>query len=144
MLTQKAKYAIKALIYLTEKGGLAKTKEIAEKAKIPKKFLENILLDLKARALVSSHQGASGGYYLLRDASEINLAEVYRIFEGAVALVPCASELFYQPCSDCSDEEHCSIRKAMQHVRQQTLQALEQITIQKMADGECSWHDSIE
>ena len=132
MLTQKAKYAIKALTYLAQQGKLTRTADIAEKARIPKKFLESILLELKRHQLVNSVQGSLGGYYLMKDASQISLAAVYRLFEGPIALIPCASEKFYKPCKDCQDEKTCTIRKAMIQVRDQTLAALEAITIQKL------------
>ncbi len=133
MLTQKAKYAIKALVCLAQNDGLVKTKDIAEKARIPRKFLESILLELKSHQLVASVQGPAGGYYLLKNAGEITLAAVYRIFEGPIALVPCASLNFYQPCQDCLDEKSCPIRKAMIDVRDQMLVALQEISIGKIA-----------
>lgn len=133
MLTQKAKYAIKALVYLAQNKGLVKTKDIADNAHIPKKFLESILLELKSHQLVASVQGANGGYNLSKKPCDISLATVYRIFEGPIALVPCASLNFYQPCFDCEDESSCQIRRAMLQVREQTLDALQQITIEKMA-----------
>jgi Rrf2 family protein len=135
MLTQKAKYAIKALVCLAQNEGLVRTKDIAENARIPKKFLESILLELKSHQLVASVQGAGGGYHLLKKPEEITLAAVYRIFEGPIALVPCASMNFYQPCLDCEDEKSCQIRSAMIIVREQTLYALQQITIEKMTAG---------
>ncbi len=136
MLTQKGKYAIKALIYLTERGSLVRTKEIADGAHVPKKFLEAILLELKSHGLVGSHQGSSGGYFLAKSASEINLAELHRLFEGPIGLIPCAAEKFYKPCSDCEDVANCSLRIALRHVRNQTFKALESITIQQIVDGE--------
>ena len=136
MLTQKAKYAIKALTFLAQKGGLTKTQEIADAARIPKKFLESILLELKSHQLVASQQGAGGGYYLSKQPSEINLATIHRMFEGPIALLYCASLNFYKPCTDCQDVENCQLRHAMIHVRTQTLRALENITIQSMVDGE--------
>ena len=134
MLSQKAKYAIKALIYLAqqEKGALIKTAEIASKSSIPKKFLELILIDLKRASLVSSKQGIGGGYYLLKDADEINLADIYRLFDGAIALLPCASLRFYEPCQDCPDEATCLIRSSLIQVRDQTLSALEKTTIKML------------
>jgi Rrf2 family protein len=134
MLSQKAKYAIKALIYLAEqeKGALIKTAEIAANSSIPKKFLELILIDLKRASLVSSKQGIGGGYYLLKDAEEINLAHIYRLFDGAIALLPCASLRFYEPCHDCPDETTCQIRKSLIQVRDQTLAALEHTTIKML------------
>ena len=132
MITQKGKYAIKALIYLAERGSLVRTQEISDKARIPKKFLESILLELKRYGLVASQQGATGGYFLAKSPSEISLAELYRIFEGPIALIGCASEKFYQPCQDCENVETCTLRIAMQQVRSSTLTALESMTIQKI------------
>jgi Rrf2 family protein len=134
MLSQKAKYAIKALIYLAkqEKGALIKTAEVASNSSIPKKFLELILIDLKRASLVSSKQGIGGGYYLLKDADDINLADIYRLFDGAIALLPCASLRFYEPCHDCPDEATCLIRSSLIKVRDQTLSALEKTTIKML------------
>jgi len=103
MLSHKTKYALKALLFLAqqEKGYIAKTIEIAEGATIPKKFLEQILLELKRGHFVSSKQGKFGGYYLLKSKNEITLAEIHRFFDGAIALLPCASLNFFEPCSDC-------------------------------------------
>ena len=136
MLTQKGKYAIKALVFLAEKGELVRTQEIADGAQIPKKFLETILIELKNHGLVASRQGASGGYYLNRAPTEISLAELYRIFEGPIALLQCAALKFYKPCADCQDVETCNLRQAMIQVRNQTLKSLECLTIQKIVDGE--------
>jgi len=136
MLTQKGKYAIKALVFLAEKGELVRTQEIADGAHIPKKFLESILIELKNHGLVASRQGASGGYALNRKPSEISLAELHRIFEGPIALLQCAAVKFYKPCEDCDDVDTCHLRQAMIQVRNQTLQTLECLTIQKIVDGE--------
>ena len=132
MLTQKGKYAIKALIYLAEQGTIVKTQEIAEEARIPKKFLETILLELKRHGFVESLQGASGGYKLAKKPSEINLADLHRVFEGPIALISCAAEKFYKPCSDCENVATCSLRIAMKQVRDKTFMALKSITIQKI------------
>lgn len=139
MLTQKGKYAIKALVFLAGKGELVRTQEIADGAHIPKKFLEAILIELKNHGLVASRQGASGGYFLNRKPAEITIAELHRIFEGPIALLHCAAQKFYKPCEDCDDVETCHLRKAMVEVRNKTLEALECLTIQKIVDGEpCS------
>lgn len=136
MLTQKGKYAIKALIYLAKKGGLTRTQAIADGARVPRKFLEAILLELKSHGIVRSTQGAQGGYTLAKPADKITLAELHRLFEGPIALVSCASEKLYQPCADCVDVTACSIRIAMVGLRNQTYHALEAITIQKLALAE--------
>ncbi|MFZ1677464.1 MAG: Rrf2 family transcriptional regulator [Saprospiraceae bacterium] len=132
MLTQKGKYAIKALIYMAEKNVLVKTKDIADGAHIPKKFLESILLELKRHNIVDSQQGSSGGYFLKLKSKDINLADLHRIFEGPIALIACAAEKFYKPCSDCENVATCTLRIAMKQVRDQTFKTLEAITIQKL------------
>ena len=134
MLTQKGKYAIKALVHLAKRGGLVRTQDIATGAGVPRKFLEAILLELKSHGIVRSTQGPLGGYHLAKPATDITVAELYRLFEGPIALVPCASEKFYRPCQDCIDYETCSLRFAMTEVRNQTYELLEAISIQKLAD----------
>lgn len=125
------KYALKALIYIAERSNeqQVKTKDIAEYARIPKKFLEQILLELKRGHIINSKQGNAGGYYFLRKPAEVNLAEVYRIIDGPIALISCVSKNFYEPCADCSDEAGCKIRLALLRVREQTLGIMEQTTI---------------
>ena len=131
MLSHKTKYALKALLYLAqqEKGHIAKTIEIAEGAQIPKKFLEQILLDLKRGHFVGSKQGKLGGYYLLKSKEEITLADIHRLFDGAIALLPCASLNFYEPCSDCKNESECLLRHGLIAIRNETLNAMQGITI---------------
>ncbi len=114
---------------------MVSTRQIAEQTHIPRKFLEAILLDLKTHGIADSKQGVAGGYFLLRAADTIQLAEIYRLFDGPIALVPCVSLHFYRPCDDCVDEQHCAIRDAMRTVRDAMIQALEKITIGQIADG---------
>jgi Rrf2 family protein len=131
MLSQKTKYALKALLYLAEQdvNHISKTVEIAEAASIPKKFLEQILLDLKRGHFVGSKQGKFGGYYLLKSKNDITLADIHRLFDGAIALLPCASLNFYERCSDCVDESECLLRHGLITIREETLKAMEGITI---------------
>jgi Rrf2 family protein len=131
MLSQKTKYALKALLYLAQQdeGFIAKTMDIAEGATIPKKFLEQILLELKRGHFVSSKQGKMGGYYLIKSKNEITLADIHRLFDGAIALLPCASLNFYEPCSDCKTESDCLLRLGLIAIREKTLSAMESITI---------------
>jgi Rrf2 family protein len=134
MLSHKTKYALKALIYLAQQKDnfLVKTLDIAEGAQIPKKFLEQILLDLKRAHFVGSKQGKFGGYYLLKPNNEISLADIYRLFDGPIALLPCASENFYEPCLDCKNEEECRLRYGLIDVRERTLNVMKGITIASM------------
>ncbi len=131
MLSHKAKYALKALLYLAqqEETHVSRTIEIAEAAYIPKKFLEPILLDLKRGHFVGSKQGKFGGYYLLKSKHDITLADIHRLFDGAIALLPCASLNFYERCSDCVDESECLLRHGLITIREETLKAMEGITI---------------
>ncbi|MEN9908029.1 MAG: hypothetical protein RLZZ540_1178 [Bacteroidota bacterium] len=131
MLSQKTKYALKALLYLAQQDSnhISKTTDIAEEANIPKKFLEQILLDLKRGHLVGSKQGKFGGYYLLKPGSDITLADIHRLFDGAIALLPCASLNFYERCSDCKSEDECLLRHGLMTIRNETLKAMQGITI---------------
>ena len=94
------------------------TAEIATSENIPKKFLEQILLDLKHAKFVNSKQGSKGGYYLLKDPKEISVADVYRIFDGAISLLPCVSLNFYEKCDDCNDEKTCTLRREFAKIRE--------------------------
>jgi Rrf2 family protein len=131
MLSQKTKYALKALLYLAQQdeNHISRTIEIAEGASIPKKFLEQILLDLKRGHFVGSKQGKFGGYYLLKPTESITLADIHRLFDGAIALLPCASLNFYERCSDCVSESECLLRHGLMTIRDETLKAMQGITI---------------
>ena len=120
MMSKKCKYAIKALIKLADNygGDSINTSEIATSENIPKKFLEQILLELKHAKMVNSKQGSKGGYYLLKDPKEISVADVYRIFDGAISLLPCVSLNFYEKCSDCKDETTCTLRREFIKIRE--------------------------
>ncbi|WP_418262175.1 RrF2 family transcriptional regulator [Flavobacterium faecale] len=136
MLSHKAKYALKALLYLAkqDQNVVSKTTDIAEAANIPKKFLEQILLDLKRGHFVGSKQGKFGGYYLLKHVNEITLADIHRLFDGAIALLPCASLNFYERCSDCTDESECLLRHGLITIRDETLNAMKGITIASLVN----------
>jgi len=131
MLSQKARYALRALITL----GLRTSQEpmmiadIADKADVPRKFLEQILLDLKRRGMVHSHRGKFGGYTLGRAPEDISFAEIIRTIDGPLALTPCASRTAYRRCDDCRDEITCAIRKVLLHVRDATADILEHHTL---------------
>ena len=130
-MSKRCKYALKAMIRLAKnyQNGFLSTSIIAEDEHIPKKFLEQILLELKRAKLVNSKQGANGGYYLMKSPDEINLADLYRIFEGPIALVPCISLNFYEKCDDCVDEATCVLRDELVNVREKTRLAMIQATL---------------
>jgi len=140
MLTQKTRYALRALLYLIEEGhgGAVQLQRIAETQKIPRKYLELIMLDLKKAGLVTSTRGPRGGYRLTRGPSEISFGEIVRAMEGPIALVSCASVNFYAPCGDCHDEATCAIRRAFSILRDQSSQLLEGISLAEAATWEKS------
>ncbi|WP_417280067.1 RrF2 family transcriptional regulator [Celeribacter sp.] len=114
MLTQKTKYALKALTVLADEraqdGTALRIEEIAERSGAPKRFLEHILLDLKRAGLIGSRRGRNGGYELIKDPRRVSLAEVLRLIDGPLAPFPCLSRNAYQRCEDCKDEVSCSVR----------------------------------
>ncbi len=123
MLSKKAKYALKALLYLTKNqnnGGLVLISEISEKERIPRKFLEAILVDLKTNGLLHSVRGKNGGYSLAKDPANISVGNVIRMIDGPLAQIPCVSHLYYRKCDECIDEENCEIRIVMKKVRDAT------------------------
>jgi Rrf2 family protein len=131
MLAQKTRYALRSLLYLVEEGQGAPVQlaRIAETQRVPPKYLELIMLDLKKGGLVKSTRGPKGGYVLARSPNEISFGEIVRVMEGPIALVPCASVNFYAPCGDCHDEESCAIRRAFAMLREQSASLLEGISL---------------
>ncbi len=138
MLSKKTKYALHALTYLAKKEDPTPTLilEIAENARIPRKFLESILLDLKKQGILASKMGKGGGYFLRHHPKDISLSGIIRLFNGPIALLPCVSLNYYQPCDECSDEIQCGLNKVMIDVRNETLRILENKTIQDIVDQE--------
>jgi len=103
--------------------------EIAESEKIPKRFLESILLELKKNGYLGSKLGKNGGYFLLKKPEEVNLLEIVRLFEGSIALLRCTSQKYYMPCEHCKDEETCSIRGTFKDIRDYTFNKLEKTSL---------------
>jgi Rrf2 family protein len=127
MLSQKARYALHALIVLAEHTGEEPLQiaNIAEEARVPRKFLEQILVDLKKRGIVKSTRGRSGGYLIGKAPRDISFADVIRTIDGPLALAPCVSVTAYHKCEDCVDETTCAIRKVLLAARDATAQVLE-------------------
>jgi Rrf2 family protein len=119
VLTKKAKYALKAALFLArrEPGEPVLIAEIAAAEKIPKKFLETILLIMKNRGVLVSRKGRGGGYALARPANRVSFGEIVRMMDGPLAPVPCVSATAYRRCEECASEETCEIRAVMQRVR---------------------------
>ncbi|MFN3403079.1 MAG: RrF2 family transcriptional regulator [Cytophagaceae bacterium] len=126
MLSKKTKYAIKALVKLAkeyQKGPIL-ISTISECEKIPKKFLEAILLELRYAGFVNSRKGKGGGYYLIKNPKDVDLANVIRLFDGPLALLPCVSYKYYEKCEECIDETTCGIRSVIAEVREETVKVL--------------------
>lgn len=103
--------------------------KIALDEHIPKKFLEQILLDLRNAGLLYSKKGAGGGYGLVKDPAEIFVVQVLRLTGGPVALLPCVSLNFYQKCDECINEATCGVRDVFLEVRNATLKILSETSI---------------
>jgi Rrf2 family protein len=126
MLSKRAKYAIKALLFLHTNRGEApvSAKLISERERIPYKFLEQILRELRQSKILKSERGSEGGYKFFKEPEEITVAEIIRIVDGPIALIPCVSERFYEKCSECVDENTCNIRKLFAELRTEMLPIL--------------------
>jgi Rrf2 family protein len=133
-LSKKTRYAMVALTMLARGYGEGpiQIKDIAESEKIPRSFLENILLELKKMGILGSRLGKSGGYFLLRKPEDVSLAEIIRHFEGTIALMYCVSEKAYQPCEFCKDETNCEIRKVFKEIRDTTYSILSRTTLKDL------------
>jgi Rrf2 family protein len=133
MLSKKSQYAFKALTYLTEKfnEGPVLISEISKKKKIPLKFLENILLELKKADILDSKKGKGGGYFLKKSPDKIKVATVIRLVNGPIAMLPCISLYFYERCKNCN-EQHCGLHDMMLEVRDATLNIVENRTLKDL------------
>src|SRR6185436_3471788 len=134
-LSVRGEYALRALLVLSrdyqEDDSVVRIQEISAKQNIPKRFLEQILNDLKSARLVESKRGVAGGYRLSRPPEKITVAEVIRHVEGALAPVSCVSERFYEKCS-CPDEARCAIRSVMKEARDAVVKIVEQVTVAEL------------
>ena len=132
-LSVRGEYALRALIVLglNPDDSVVPIQMISNAQNIPKRFLEQILNDLKSAGIVESKRGIAGGYRLKMPADRITLAEVIRHIEGPLAPVSCVSERFYEKCS-CPDEEKCGIRSVMKDVRAAIVRILETVTVAEL------------
>ncbi len=135
MLTQKTRYAMLALVKLAREygKGTLMINEIAESEKIPKRFLESILLQFKNNGYLGSKLGKNGGYFLVKKPEEISLLEIVRLSEGSIALLRCTSVKYYEPCDHCKDELTCSIRGTFKEIRDFTFNKLEKTSLAMLA-----------
>lgn len=136
-LSLRGEYALRALIVLGLNQGnddsVVRIQHISEQQNIPKRFLEQILNDLKSAGVVESRRGMAGGYRLSKPADQVTLATVIRHIEGPLAPVSCVSERFYEKCS-CPDESKCGIRSVMKEVRDAIVKILEDVTVAQLCE----------
>ena len=134
MLSKKAQYAFRALTHLVEKydQGPVLISEISRKKKIPLKFLENILLELRKAGILESKKGKGGGYFFRLPPRDIPLARIVRLIDGPIAMLPCVSLYFYERCRNC-DEKQCGLHDMMILVRDANLRILERKTVADLA-----------
>jgi len=134
-LSLRGEYALRALLVLGlhYDQPVVRIQTISEAQNIPKRFLEQILNDLKSAGLVQSKRGVSGGYRLARKPEEVTLAAVVRHIEGALAPVSCVSERYYEKCS-CPDESRCAIRSVMKEIRDAVVNIAERVTVAELCD----------
>ena len=136
MISQKARYAFKALLCLARlpMGQSLQIREIAEREGVPRSFLEHILLDLKRMRVVGSRRGQAGGYFLLRPAGEIAFGDILWQIDGPMAPLGCLSRQAYRRCTDCQDEASCPLRSGFYSVFQASLAALTHMTLARALD----------
>ncbi|HEY5211197.1 MAG TPA: Rrf2 family transcriptional regulator [Stellaceae bacterium] len=134
MLSNKAKYGLKAMLYLADRPepGPVGILAIAQDQNIPKKFLDAILLELRRNGLVHSRKGRGGGYVLSRPPAEISVGRIIRVLDGPLAPIGCASKTAYRPCADCTDIKACQTRRLMQQVRDAMAGILDNTTLAEM------------
>ncbi len=134
-LSLRGEYALRALLVLGLHSDqpVVRIQAISEHQNIPKRFLEQILNDLKSAGIVQSRRGVAGGYRLARRPEDITVAEVVRHIEGALAPVSCVSERFYEKCS-CPDEARCAIRSVMKEIREAIVKIAERVTVAELCE----------
>ena len=136
MLTKRGKYALRAVLHLARHRtrGPVLIQDIAEGERIPKKFLEAILRDLRNEGILQSKMGKGGGYSLALPPNKIAMGEVIRSIDGPLAPIPCASQTAYAPCSDCPTVDTCLVRLVMRDVRDATAKILDGTTVQNLLE----------
>ena len=134
MISKKTKYGLQALLALARAYGKGPVliAELAEGERIPKKFLEAILLQLKNVGVLQSRKGKGGGYSLGKPPGEISIGQIVRILDGPLAPVECVSETAYRPCTECHDESTCGIRLVMKDVRDAIADILDHTSLHDM------------
>jgi Rrf2 family protein len=138
VITQKAKYAFKALFHLAAQptGTSMSIEAVAKGAGVPRKFLEHILLDLKKKGIVSSRRGRVGGYTLIKGPDEMTIGSILRAIDGPTAPLPCISRTAYRRCTDCKDENTCVVRRLFADTYSATLLLMDGTTLAEALTGQ--------
>ena len=131
MLSQKTRYAIRAMQHLADRYGEGPVRltEIAAKQNIPANFLTVILSELGRFGIVDSQRGKDGGYWLAVSPIDITYGDLIRVMRGSLALVPCASRYAHEKCKNCVAEDQCRTRALMIEVRDRTAELLDGIRL---------------
>ncbi|SOC21178.1 BadM/Rrf2 family transcriptional regulator [Rhodobacter sp. JA431] len=137
MITQKMKYALKALLVLadehaTEAPQALTIEEISTRSGAPKRFLEHILLDLRKAGVLASVRGRSGGYRLIKAPGKVSISELLRRIDGPIAPLPCLSRSAYRRCDDCESEQDCRIRRVFAELFWSYLVLIDSLTLEDM------------
>lgn len=139
MITQKMKYALKALMVLADEkaaqGSSLRIEEIAKRSGTPKRFLEHILLEVRNAGIIASTRGRSGGYMLVQEPAAVSVSELLRLIDGPIAPLACLSRRAYQRCEDCSNEETCRIRKVFAEIFWSYLLLIESLTLADLVNS---------
>lgn len=139
MLTMKAKYALRTMTALARSGDArVQARQLAERCRIPAKFLEAILVDLREAGFVQSRRGQHGGHALARAAEDIRIGDVIRAIDGPLAPVRCASVTAYEPCRDCPDPDACALRALMRESRDALSRVLDGRSLREFADADAA------
>jgi Rrf2 family protein len=133
-LSRKSDYALRALFGLIASGGKAPVsiRELAERYDVPKRFLEQIMLELKSKGWVRSIAGRDGGFVLAKKPDEITMGEVVRHFDGVLAPIGCVSTTHYE---QCSQEPVCRFRRVLLDVRNYTARRMDAATLAAVYAG---------
>lgn len=139
MLTMKAKYALRTMTALARSGDArVQARQLAERCRVPAKFLETILVELREAGFVQSRRGQHGGHALARAAEDIRIGDVIRAIDGPLAPVRCASVTAYEPCRDCPDPDACALRALMRESRDALSRVLDGRSLREFADADAA------
>jgi Rrf2 family protein len=131
-LTRRCEYALRTLIRLGLAHSLGRSvlsaSDLAEVERLPLKFIEQILFQLRGEGYIETRRGKFGGYRIAKPLNEISMGTIVRLFDGSLAPIKCASESDYERCT-CPDEDHCGLRMLMIDLRNAMADILDRYTL---------------